>query len=669
MLAPERGPEAVSRQLTSWKEIAAYLQRDVRTVQRWEKKEGLPVHRQVHDSRSSVFITTAELDAWLLQRTVSGGSSIRSPLAWWKKWRLWLGATVAAVGIGAMGAWRFPGPIDVVVRRLPLPDGLTRAGTPSWDGRFIPYRSGKQEQSEAGLLLYDTQTGQSRTLYRIPDHPRANVLVSAASPDGSQVVYMLKFELGGGELRLARSDGSGERVLLADPQYLFSLPGSWSLDSKSIVVVLLARGGADLVLMNVATGSYRVLYHAKTWNMAPFVAPQISPDGRFVAFTDAGHAFAVSTGGGAPIAVTRASAKEVHIGWTPDGRLVYQSDRSGKQDVWAVPWDGAPGEAHMLWKDLDMMIPAGTTRQGDLYFTRSAVTEGLVTAELVNGRFAAPPTPLPATRFDYGNRAPDYSPDGLLLAYVSSADSDGKDLVLRIRMLSNNSERVIRLPMPRVQQIRWYRNGASILIQGGWGKPNFGFYRVAVSAAGNKTAEVSPVIEGLALEDSTNPTFSLDGTSLYFKQAGAPGTVERLDLATGRRSTVLQVQSDWLRLFALSPDQKQIAYDVQVPDIASHQLFVRDLAGGNPRLLMLANVEQPMGGLIWADPDTILFHRVDKSKVSDRLLRIPVDGSAPSELAATGIIARVAVHPDGRHVVWESDTNGQDLAVIQGLLR
>ncbi len=35
--------------LDSWKKIAAYLDREVRTVQRWEKKEGLPVHRQIHE--------------------------------------------------------------------------------------------------------------------------------------------------------------------------------------------------------------------------------------------------------------------------------------------------------------------------------------------------------------------------------------------------------------------------------------------------------------------------------------------------------------------------------------------------------------------------------------------------------------------------------------------
>jgi hypothetical protein len=37
--------------LDSWKEIAAYLKRGVTTVQRWERTEGLPVHRLPHSKR------------------------------------------------------------------------------------------------------------------------------------------------------------------------------------------------------------------------------------------------------------------------------------------------------------------------------------------------------------------------------------------------------------------------------------------------------------------------------------------------------------------------------------------------------------------------------------------------------------------------------------------
>jgi len=50
--------------LDSWKEIAAYLGRGVRTVQRWEREEGLPVHRLTHEKRGNVYARREELAAW-----------------------------------------------------------------------------------------------------------------------------------------------------------------------------------------------------------------------------------------------------------------------------------------------------------------------------------------------------------------------------------------------------------------------------------------------------------------------------------------------------------------------------------------------------------------------------------------------------------------------------
>ena len=54
--------------LDSWKKIASYLKRDVSTVQRWERREAMPVHRHVHDKLGSVFAYRTELDAWWTSR-------------------------------------------------------------------------------------------------------------------------------------------------------------------------------------------------------------------------------------------------------------------------------------------------------------------------------------------------------------------------------------------------------------------------------------------------------------------------------------------------------------------------------------------------------------------------------------------------------------------------
>jgi hypothetical protein len=67
---PSSAPESGDR-LESWKEIAAHLKRDVSTAQRWEKKEGLPIHRLPHDKVGSVFAFRPELDAWVTRGIVS----------------------------------------------------------------------------------------------------------------------------------------------------------------------------------------------------------------------------------------------------------------------------------------------------------------------------------------------------------------------------------------------------------------------------------------------------------------------------------------------------------------------------------------------------------------------------------------------------------------------
>jgi TolB-like protein/tetratricopeptide (TPR) repeat protein len=65
------GPEGSplpGRKLDSWGEIASYLGREVRTVQRWERTEGLPVHRHEHKKKSTVYAYAGELDAWIKRR-------------------------------------------------------------------------------------------------------------------------------------------------------------------------------------------------------------------------------------------------------------------------------------------------------------------------------------------------------------------------------------------------------------------------------------------------------------------------------------------------------------------------------------------------------------------------------------------------------------------------
>jgi TolB-like protein/tetratricopeptide (TPR) repeat protein len=59
-----------SDRLESWKDIASYLKREVRTVQRWEKTEGLPIRREQRDKLATVFAYRSEIDAWRHSRQI-----------------------------------------------------------------------------------------------------------------------------------------------------------------------------------------------------------------------------------------------------------------------------------------------------------------------------------------------------------------------------------------------------------------------------------------------------------------------------------------------------------------------------------------------------------------------------------------------------------------------
>jgi tetratricopeptide (TPR) repeat protein len=60
--------------LNGWKEIAGYLGRDRRTVERWEKQRGLPVRRVPGAGRASVYALISELDEWLANSNITEAS-------------------------------------------------------------------------------------------------------------------------------------------------------------------------------------------------------------------------------------------------------------------------------------------------------------------------------------------------------------------------------------------------------------------------------------------------------------------------------------------------------------------------------------------------------------------------------------------------------------------
>jgi len=205
----ERRPED---RLESWKEIAAYLKRDVTTVQRWEKREGMPVYRHLHEKAGSVYASRAELDAWARSRSLrmaqSNGdgpaaANPASPLiplevpAASIRWKpaLLLAATAVVLAIGVWVwlqrteyFWRNP---IANARFQTVTDfgGVEQAAAVSRDGHLVAFLSDRDGQMD--VWVTQVGSGQFHNLTRgsISGLANPSIRTLGFSPDGSLVTF------------------------------------------------------------------------------------------------------------------------------------------------------------------------------------------------------------------------------------------------------------------------------------------------------------------------------------------------------------------------------------------------------------------------------------------------------------------------------------------------
>jgi hypothetical protein len=110
------------QRLTSWKEIAGHLGRDVRTVLRWEKERGLPIHRVPGPTGRVVFAYRDELDAWaqgaipqspdalLTEAALPPDPPMAATPAFRGRLRVLLAVAAGVVAALVVAAWRVAGP-------------------------------------------------------------------------------------------------------------------------------------------------------------------------------------------------------------------------------------------------------------------------------------------------------------------------------------------------------------------------------------------------------------------------------------------------------------------------------------------------------------------------------------------------------------------------------
>ncbi len=266
--------------LDSWKEIAAHLKRDVSTVQRWERKEGLPVHRHRHDKLGSVYAFKTELDAW------------------WNQGRQRIESAESTVANQAAHAptTRRAAALDDVWRRI-------RAG-PSWGRSALVVTLGLVLVFVAGVDI-GRRSAPSTSADRDVTHALVTIQpadhLSAISPDRHP----------------ARRKPSRRAIAL-------------SPDGR--VLVFSAAGGGTQQLYRRALDQEAATTIAGTEGAG---IPFFSPDGRWIGFWADGRLKKVPTDGGT--AVDLCEAEPVFgASWGADGVIVF----GGRQGLWQVSAGG-----------------------------------------------------------------------------------------------------------------------------------------------------------------------------------------------------------------------------------------------------------------------------------------------------------------------------------------
>ncbi len=521
--------------LTSWKEIAAYLQRDERTARRWEKFEGLPVHRHHHLSRSSVYAYPSELEAWRANRKPAAESP-RS--TWWRPIPAFASTIVIALSLLMAGSGPHVGALvqaadGIVTRQVWSGTEANSVAAPSPDGRYLSFT----DWNTGDLAVRDLTTGQNWRLTHKKGgwenwHEYAESPVF--SPDGKQVAFGWYNQQDVCGLHVVGMDGSEPRVL--NPGAGF--PAGWSQDGKSILALVPLRGGVrQAALVSTADGTVRVL---KTfdWRSPSLDAVRLSPDGRFVAYDvpvdEAGNRdlFVLSVTNGQLTPLVQHPAQDRMLGWTPDGKSVlFLSDRTGSWGAWLVEVaDGKPlGVPKLVKRDTGAIRPLGFVRDGSFYYGIRDQGANVYTATSANG---APS--LLVKRYLGANQRPAWSPDGKNIVYISVRSRGVTAPTLCVQSMETGSEREYSPKLLEFGYPEWSPDGRSVLVWGADLQGRGGSFKFDL-----ETQQVTPALVG---EYSIHPRWSADGKAIYYiepwdKKHKAPGTGHAARPGDGTRRT------------------------------------------------------------------------------------------------------------------------------------
>jgi Tol biopolymer transport system component len=391
MAEPSSGtPPSVSPpedRLDSWKEIAAYLKRDVTTVQRWEKREGMPVHRHLHDRIGSVYASREELDAWVRSRNLPPAqengtedsrlnlspqqgtaiSSSRNRLLMWI-----LTAVVIALGIGAgLWLWRtehfWRNPIvDARFQTVTDFEGIEEAAAVSRDGHFVAFLSDRDGQMDVWVTQLGSGQFHNLTHGGIRELVNPSVRTLGFSPDGAFVTFWVRKQDGtsGGDISIWAVPTLGGQP----KPYLEGVAEfDWSRDGSRLAYHTPGPGDPLYVSDGLRRSEVQPIFTAPAGLHSHF--PLWAPDSAFIYFVqgslpDKLDIWRIAPNGGTPERITSQNERLSYPVLLDRRTLVYLANDPDGSGPWLYSVDVERRIPHRLASGLDRYTSLSASADG-----------------------------------------------------------------------------------------------------------------------------------------------------------------------------------------------------------------------------------------------------------------------------------------------------------------
>lgn len=439
---PDRGSPSpdtpTDDRLDSWKDIAAHLKRDVSTVQRWEKREAMPVHRHVHDKLGSVYASRTELDQWWKRRSAhppggdgaegaAEGEGARSTPRWLVRVAL-AGAILAGMGATAWLVSRTNAPHNPLVgarlTHLTDFDGAEHSAALSRDGRFVAFLSDREGPTD--VWVTQVGTGQFHNLTRgaVRELVNPSLRTLGFSPDAALVFLWTRRpdapKAGGIGVWAVPTLGGPPRLYLDDVAEM-----DWSHDGRRLAYHTPAAG--DPLFVKEGDRPGRQIFAAPPGQHAHF--PVWSPDDRHVYFVqgtlpDEMDIWRLQPGG-APERLTFHDAHVSHPTFRDRRTLLYLATADDGSGPWLYAMDVRRREPRRISFGVETYTSLAASGDGSRLVATIANPKGTLwrvplSGAAVSGRTVPRRVDVPTV----SGRSPRFGSSSLL--YVSSkGGSDG----------------------------------------------------------------------------------------------------------------------------------------------------------------------------------------------------------------------------------------------------